>query len=77
MVSQVRIDWAVHCYQTEDISLAKAAALAGTSFDHMKEILVQRGIAPRLGHESIEEALQELQVLQETLASQQDKRPGS
>lgn len=65
----LRIDWAVHRYQTEDISLAKAAALAGTSFDHMKEILVKRGIQPRLGPESVEEALEELRVLKETLAA--------
>ena len=66
---QLRIDWAVHIYQTEDISLAKAAALAGTTFDHMKEILVQRGIRPRLGPDSIEEALQEQKVLKESLAA--------
>jgi predicted HTH domain antitoxin len=66
---QLRIDWAVHHYQTEDISLAKAAALAGTSYDHMRETLVKRGIQPRLGPESIEEALDELRVLKETLAA--------
>ena len=35
---QLRIDWAVYRYQTDDISLAKAAALAGVCFDRMKEI---------------------------------------
>jgi predicted HTH domain antitoxin len=63
----LRIDWAVHRYQTDDISLAKAAALAGTSFDHMKEILVKRGIQPCLGPESVEEALAELQAINATL----------
>lgn len=60
---QLRINWAVYQYQTHDISLAKAAALANVSFDRMKEVLVQRGIQPRLGPETIHEARQELDVL--------------
>lgn len=41
---QMRIELAIHRYQTEDISLARAASLAGVSFDRMKEILVSRGV---------------------------------
>lgn len=68
---QVRIEWAVHQYQTQDISLAKAAALANVSFDRMKELLLQRGIQPRLGPETIHEARQELAVL-ENISMQQE-----
>lgn len=66
---QLRIDWAVYQYQTREISLTKAAALAGVSFDRMKEILLQRGIQPRLGPETVDEAQQELDVIEHTLAT--------
>lgn len=59
----LRIDWAIYQYQTQDISLAKAAALANVCFDRMKELLVQRGIQPRLGPETLEEARKELEAL--------------
>lgn len=36
---QVRIDVAIHRYVTEELSLAKAAALAGVSYNRMKEML--------------------------------------
>jgi len=57
---QVRIDVAIHRYLTEDLSLAKAAALAGVSYDRMKEILSARGVTLRLGPETVEDALQEI-----------------
>lgn len=63
----LRIDWAVYQYRTQEISLSKAAALAGISFDRMKEILLQRGIQPRLGSETVEEAKQELEIIEQTL----------
>ena len=61
---QVKIEWAIHQYQTQGISLAKAAALANVCFDRMKEVLLQRGIQPRLGAEKLNEARQELEALQ-------------
>ena len=61
---QVRIDVAVHRYLAEDLSLAKAAALAGVSYDRMKETLAGRGIALRLGPETIEDAFQEIANLE-------------
>ncbi len=65
---QLRIEWAVNQYQTQEISLSKAAALAGVCFERMKEILIRRGIQPRLGPETIAEARQELQVVEQALA---------
>lgn len=38
-----------HGLATEDISLAKAASLAGVSWAQMRDILVEQGIQPRLG----------------------------
>lgn len=59
---RLRIDMAVYQYRTSDISLSKAAAMAGVCFDEMKEIFIRRGIQPRLGPETIEEAKEELAV---------------
>lgn len=60
---RVRINVAVHRYQTERLSLSKAAALAGVSFDRMKEILAEQGIPLRLGPETIVEARAEVEAL--------------
>lgn len=59
----VRINVAIHRYRTEGLSVAKAAALAGVSFDRMKEILSERGVPLRLGPETLEEARAELDSL--------------
>lgn len=64
---QLRIEWAAYLYQTQNISLSKAAALANVSFDRMKEILIQRGIQPRLGVETIEEAREEMKTIDQIL----------
>jgi len=61
----VRINVAVHRYQTEGISVAKSAAAAGVSFDRMKEILFDRAVPLRLGPETIEEAYSEVDALNE------------
>ena len=49
----LRVRLAIHRYQTEDISLAKAASLAGVSWAQMKDILVAHGVQPRLGPETL------------------------
>lgn len=59
----VRVDVAIYRYRTEEISIARAAALAGVSFDRMKEILVEHGVALRLGPDSFEEAVEEVESL--------------
>ncbi|MBC8492778.1 MAG: UPF0175 family protein [Chloroflexi bacterium] len=69
--ADLRIQLAVHRYQTEEISLAKAASLAGVSWAQMKDILVERGIQPRLGPETIEEALKEIEALRDYFEGQQ------
>jgi predicted HTH domain antitoxin len=61
----LRIQLAIHRYQTEGLSLAKAASLVGVSWAQMKEILVEYGIQPRLGPQSLEEAEAEVTVLRE------------
>jgi predicted HTH domain antitoxin len=66
---QIRLDWAIHQYQTDEISLAKAADLAGVSFDRMKEVLLMRGIQPRLGPATLDEAKDEVETAVQALSS--------
>lgn len=65
---EARVELAVHRYRTEELSLAKAAELAGISWPQMREILAEKGITPRLGPETAEEAEKEARVLREYLA---------
>jgi len=66
---EARIQLAVYRYQTEEISLAKAADLAGVSWAQMREILVEKGVAPKLGPETVEEAKKEVAALRDFLAN--------
>ena len=63
-----RVHVAVHRYQTESLSLAKAADLAGVSWAQMREILLEKGVQPRLGSETLQEAEEEVQVLRDFFA---------
>jgi len=60
---EVKIQLAVHRYQVEGLSLARAAELAGVSWAQMREILCEKGVEPRLGPESLDEARQEVETL--------------
>jgi predicted HTH domain antitoxin len=64
---ELRIQMAVFRYQNENISLAKAAELAGVSWAQMKDILLEKGIVPRLGVETLEDAQRDIQTLREEL----------
>ncbi len=69
----VRIDFAVYRYQCDrDLSLVKAAALAGASFERMKEILSSRELELRLGAESLEEAQEEVATMERWFDEGQD-----
>jgi predicted HTH domain antitoxin len=57
----LRIQLAVYRYQTEGLSLAIAASMAGVSWAQMKDILMEHGIQVR----TVEEAAEEAQVLRE------------
>lgn len=61
----LRVRLAVHQYQSEKVSLARAAGLAGVSWAQMKDILLAQGIQPRLGPETIEDAIEEVQTLRD------------
>lgn len=55
-----RISAAVHLYENEEISLGKAARLAGVSRYEMPEILKEHGVGVRVGPEDMSEAEKEI-----------------
>jgi predicted HTH domain antitoxin len=57
---------AVELYRQEKVSLAKAASIAGISITRMKEILIEKGINPRLGVEGIRELYEDYETLKGT-----------
>jgi predicted HTH domain antitoxin len=61
----LRIKLAIYSYCTEGVSLAKAASLIGVSSAHMKDVVLERGIEPRLGAETMEEAEREVHIMRE------------
>lgn len=69
----LRIELAIYRYQTEEISLAKAAHLAGMSYDRMKELMHQRGIQLQLGPVDDAEIQEEIDTLRMVLGQQ--KKP--
>ena len=69
---QLRLELAIHRYRAEEISLAKAAVLAGVSWERMREILLSRGIQPFLGPETEAEAIQEVKAM-ERIAHKDDR----
>jgi predicted HTH domain antitoxin len=61
----LRVQLAVHRYQSGEISLAKAASLAGVSWAQMRDILLEQDVPLRLGPETVEEAMEEVQALRD------------
>ena len=64
---QLRLEVAIHRYRAEEVSLAKAAALAGVSWERMREIFLSRGVQPRLEPETDEEAYEEIRAMERIL----------
>lgn len=68
----VRIGLAIHRYQIGEISLAKAASVAGLSYDQMKEVLMTRGIQPRLGPQTADEAREDYDAVVRSMSEGND-----
>ena len=64
----LRVQLAIYRYQQEPLSLAKAAELAGVSWWQMRDILLEQGIDPALGPETIADAQTEVDQLRNYLA---------
>ena len=60
---EARIRVALQRYQSEDLSLAKAAEIAGVSWPQMASILQEHGLTPRLGPTSPEQAKEDVETL--------------
>jgi predicted HTH domain antitoxin len=56
------VDLAVELYKKEKISLGKAAAIAGLSYDEMLDTLYLRGVQPKFEPASKKEAEKELET---------------
>ncbi|MDX1523238.1 MAG: UPF0175 family protein [Anaerolineae bacterium] len=67
----LRIRLAVFRYQQEGLSLAKAAEIAGVSWAQMRDILLEKGVEPALGPETLAEAQTEVDQLREHLAKEE------
>lgn len=62
---ELRIQLAVYQYKTQEISLAKAASLAGVSWAQMKDVLLEQGVDPRLGPDTVEKTQEEVETLRD------------
>ena len=63
----LRVQLAIHRYQNEGLSLAKAAEIAGISWAQMRDVLLGYGVEPTLGPKSMAEAQSEVDQLRQYL----------
>jgi predicted HTH domain antitoxin len=63
--ADLRLGLALYRYEHEGLSLGKAAALAGISWAQMKQVMLERGIQPRLGPQHSDEAESEVRTLRD------------
>ena len=66
---QMRAQIATYRYQNEQLSLAKAAEIAGVSWAQMADILREQGVPLYMGPATIDEAQAEVNVLESYLSA--------
>ena len=66
---EYRITIAAARYKRGEISLTKAAQLAGVSGEQMKDALIARGMTPAVGSGSVDEAHDEVEALRRHLSA--------
>lgn len=59
----LKLRLAIYKYKSGKLSLAKAALLAGLTWMEMKEVLIEKGVQPMLGAQSIDEIKMEVDNL--------------
>lgn len=69
-----RLKLAIHRYQNEEVSLGKAAEIAGLCWEEMKDALIKNGIKPRLGPQTIEEARKDCLAIERFLNGRKSNR---
>jgi predicted HTH domain antitoxin len=67
----LRLNLVLYQYEQGDISLARAAELAGVSWAQMRDILIERRIQPKLGPLDAVEAQFEVETLRRYFAKNQ------
>jgi predicted HTH domain antitoxin len=65
---EYKINLALQRYQNEDISIGKAAEIAGVCWEDMRDELVKNGINPRLAPRTIEEAQKDYHTIRKFLS---------
>ncbi len=70
---EYRLKLAIYRYQTEEISLGKAAEIAGLYWEDMRDVLIRNGIKPELGPENNEEAEKDYLTLRRFLDERNSK----
>lgn len=60
----VRIRLAIHRYKNGDISLGKAAEIAGVSWAEMRDLLKEYGVEPELGPRTSKELQEEIEAIE-------------
>jgi predicted HTH domain antitoxin len=60
---ELKVELALSLYEREEISLGKAAEIAGVSREQMKDILVSRGIERRMAMRSPERVAEDARLL--------------
>ncbi|MDQ1327313.1 MAG: hypothetical protein QG641_593 [Candidatus Poribacteria bacterium] len=64
------LDLAINEYRNGEVSLGKAAEIAGLCWEDMKDVLIRNGIEPRLGPQTVEEARQDYLTIRRFLDDQ-------
>jgi len=65
---------AINEYRNGEVSLGKAAEIAGLCWEDMKDVLIKNGIEPRLGPQTVEEARQDYLTIRRFLDDQRRDR---
>ena len=65
---EYKMKLALYRYQNEDISIGKAAEIAGVCWEDMRDELVKNGINPRLAPRTIEEAQKDYHTIRKFLS---------
>jgi len=71
---EIKIRLAIYKYQNEEISLARAAEIAGVSFETMKRTLSENGIKLRLGPKDRADARKEYMNVRKILENERDNK---
>lgn len=70
---EYKMKLALYRYQNEDISIGKAAQIAGVCWEDMRDELIKNGITPRLAPRTIEEAQKDYHTIRKFISERDHK----